>query len=510
MLYCARFYPQNLIMKFTLSKYLTFTICFSLVTFCTAQEAFITTWKTNNSGSSNNKSITIPTQGNGYNYDIDWNNDGIYEQTGVTNSVTHNFGTAGTYTIRIKGNFPRIRFAGGGDAKKILTVNQWGTGKWKSMKKAFEGCVNLTIQATDAPDLSEATSMHSMFADAHNINQDINHWNTANITNMAFLFKNAKQFNKPLNNWNTAKVTNMKGLFRKAIAFNQNINNWNTSLVNNMQALFFKATQFNQPLNNWDTRKVTTMKSMFQGASSFNQPLINWTTTKVENMASMFLNAQVFNRNINNWNTTNVTTMAKMFQKATVFNQNLNLWNTQKVTNMNSMFLQAKDFNQNLSSWNVEQVNNFTNMLKGVTLSHANYDALLISWNNQNLNNNISFHAGHSKYCSIAAKNARLQMIQSNNWTINDKGQCQTLNTLNENTASPIQLTPNPVRNVLYVKANVNLKIVKIECFDIIGKRISVFNGTERTLDLSHLKNGLYFLRIHSNNIMITKKFIKR
>jgi len=45
---------------------------------------FITTWKTDNEGTSCNSCITIPTTGAGYNYEVDWDNDGIYEESGIT------------------------------------------------------------------------------------------------------------------------------------------------------------------------------------------------------------------------------------------------------------------------------------------------------------------------------------------------------------------------------------------------------------------------------------------
>lgn len=61
-----------------------------------------------------------------YNYDVDWDNDGTYDQFGLTGNVTHNFGVAGTYTIRIRGAFPRIYFANGGDRQKLLDVGRRG------------------------------------------------------------------------------------------------------------------------------------------------------------------------------------------------------------------------------------------------------------------------------------------------------------------------------------------------------------------------------------------------
>ena len=87
---------------------------------------FVTTWKTDNPGTSNDFSITIPTIGTGYNYDVDWDNDGTFDELGLSGSVTHNFGVAGTYTIRIQGAFPRIFFNYSGDRKKILSIDLMG------------------------------------------------------------------------------------------------------------------------------------------------------------------------------------------------------------------------------------------------------------------------------------------------------------------------------------------------------------------------------------------------
>ena len=87
---------------------------------------FVSTWKTDNPGTSNSTSISIPVQSAlTYNYDVDWNNDGIFDQFGLTTGVTHDYGTAGTYTVRIRGDFPSIYFNNEGDKQKILSVSQW-------------------------------------------------------------------------------------------------------------------------------------------------------------------------------------------------------------------------------------------------------------------------------------------------------------------------------------------------------------------------------------------------
>ncbi len=50
-----------------------------------ADAPWVTTWNTANAstGSSNATSITIPAAGTGYNYAVDWNNDGKMDQTGL-------------------------------------------------------------------------------------------------------------------------------------------------------------------------------------------------------------------------------------------------------------------------------------------------------------------------------------------------------------------------------------------------------------------------------------------
>ncbi|MCB0535706.1 MAG: BspA family leucine-rich repeat surface protein, partial [Saprospiraceae bacterium] len=122
---------------------------------CPAIPSFISTWKTDNPGTSSPTEITIPTfPGETYNYDVDWNNDGTFDEFGLTGDVTHDFGAAGTYTIRIRGTFPRIYFDSGIDQTKILSIDQWGDIIWSSMNGAFANCSNLTYNATDAPDLT--------------------------------------------------------------------------------------------------------------------------------------------------------------------------------------------------------------------------------------------------------------------------------------------------------------------------------------------------------------------
>ena len=344
-------------------------MAFLAVTSAYAQNPLITTWKTDNPGASSVTSITIPTTGGGYNYEVDWNNDGIYDQSGITGNVTHDFGVAGTYTIRISGTFPRIFFQFAGDARKLLDVQQWGDIAWTSMNSAFGGCSNLNISATDLPNLSGVTDMGGMFR-GYSVNgpANIGNWNTANVTRTDFMFEDAIAFNQSLGNWNTANMTNMSGMFLRASAFNQPIDNWNTANMTDMSGMFFSASAFNQPLGNWNTANVTNMNSMFSGASAFNQP-------------------------IGNWSTANVTSMSNMFSGASAFNQPIGTWTLKAGVNLSSM-------------------------LNGSGLDCDNYSATLIGWSANPLTpNSLTLGASGRQYGTNAVA-ARTKLDINKAWTI--------------------------------------------------------------------------------------------
>jgi len=141
--------------------------------------SFITKWQT----TAANETITIPVNSfYTYSYDIDCDNDSTFEQTGVTGAGTCTYATAGEHIIKISGTFPAIYIANGAEKEKILDVMQWGNIAWKSMEYVFYGASNLQISATDSPNLSNVTSMSSMFNGATAFNQDISGWDVSNVT----------------------------------------------------------------------------------------------------------------------------------------------------------------------------------------------------------------------------------------------------------------------------------------------------------------------------------------
>ena len=251
-----------------------------------AQDAFITKWETS-PDTDEHPYVTIPTHPNEtYNYNVDWG-DGN-NSTNQSGDATHVYASSGTKTVTITGSFPRIYLNNGSESLKITSIDQWGTGTWTSMEKAFYGAENLVMTATDSPDLSLVTSMEQMFRKAHIFNGDFSGWDTSNVTSMEAMFFEAEFFNGDISGWDTSSVTDISSMFYRAYDFNQDISGWDTSNVTSMEAMFFEAKAFNQDIGGWDTSKVEFMNHMFRGAEDFNQDIGSWDVASLINAHSMF------------------------------------------------------------------------------------------------------------------------------------------------------------------------------------------------------------------------------
>jgi surface protein len=364
---------------------------------------FITTWQTDNPGTSEDNQITIGTNpAFNYNYTVDWG-DGTSDDN-VAGDITHTYSTPGNYRVTITGDFPQLYSGTSGfDPEKLMTVEQWGSRRWLSMENAFRGSQNLVINDSSPPNLWLVRNMSGMFNGATNFNSDVSNWNVRWVTNMSGLFNAARQFNQSLNRWDVSAATNMSSMFSNTDSFNGDLSDWDVSSVTDMSEMFFAATSFNQDISSWNVSSVTSMTNMFFRASSFDQDISGWDVSSVVYMLYMFSNATAFNQDISGWDVSSLNEALGMFQNAT-------------------------SFDQNLGGWNISSVNDMRNMFSGVTLSTTNYDALLNGWATQTLRPNVNFSGGNSTFSPIGQA-SRQSIIDNFNWTISDGGLGSSLDT---------------------------------------------------------------------------------
>jgi len=263
---------------------------------------FVTTWKTDNPGATEDNQIRIPTYpGETYDYTVDWGDGNLSHR--VTGSLTHTYETPGTYSVSISGVFPRIYFNNPdyrqfkGDEQKILTVEQWGDNYWTSMESAFAGCLNMDITAIDIPNFDQVINAAEMFYLCNSLvgNSSFDNWEMGSIENMQYMFFSTF-FDQNINSWDVSNVTRMDWMFADAL-FNQYIGDWDVSNVVNMEGMFDYAVNFNQDIGNWDVGNVTNLSSMFNSFTAFDQDLSKWNVVNVTSARSMFLNGALSNEN---------------------------------------------------------------------------------------------------------------------------------------------------------------------------------------------------------------------
>jgi len=337
------------------------------------ERPFKITVKTDNPGRSADNKFTILTDGVlAYHYNVDCDSDGVNEATDLSGDYTCEYDPAGPteHTISISGQYPHpifVTLLGGGgflsqDSKKLIRIEHWGTGIWRSMESAFYYCTNMTSTTTSIPDLSEVRDMTQMFSMATRFDLNIGEWNTSAVEDMNHMFYHADAFDQPIGNWDTGNVKDMNHMFYHADAFDQLIGRWDTAKVKDMSYMFGNAQKFNQDISNWDTSSVEDMNHMFYYATKFDQRIGEWNTSAVEDMNHMFYHADAFDKPIGNWDTGAVEDMNKMFFRAKAFNQPLGAWNTGKVINMKEMFREAIKFDQPVGDWNTSNVTDMTLM----------------------------------------------------------------------------------------------------------------------------------------------------
>jgi len=217
---------------------------------------FNSTWNT--SKVAGDKNITLPLEfGGTYDFTVNWG-DGNTTTVISYDSVnaTHDYGEEGVYNVSINGTIVGFRFANAGDKLKIIDISQWGDLNLGNSGWYFYGTTNLNISATDILNLTGTTTMYMAFRGS----------GITTVPNMG--------------DWNMSEVTTMQTMFFLATNFNEDIGNWDVGKVESLYNTFYYAEAFNGNINNWDTSSVTNMKSMFQSASDFNQNLSNWNTSE--------------------------------------------------------------------------------------------------------------------------------------------------------------------------------------------------------------------------------------
>lgn len=206
---------------------------------------------------------------------------------------------------------------------------------------------------------------------------------------------------------------------------------------------------------------------------------------------------------------------------------------------MENNMISSLDLTNNLQLDNFKSINNplISLFIDGIAtfetfmVSGSMVDSIDLSFNpnlfqvHVNLNNNLSYlnlaNGNNSAIQYFSAKNPNLPCIKvsdlvyaNNNWINSiDSSSTFSLNcTLVKNPNGvkefeyQLDIYPNPFNEVINISTNRNLK--SIELLDLSGKKI--LESQDKTIDLSFISKGIYFIRLNNGKTIQTKKIIKQ
>jgi surface protein len=209
---------------------------------------------------------------------INWG-DGNTEPANGANVYSHTYATANTYTVTVTGTVTGYgqTFYLSGENEPLVSVVSWDNDLGlTSLGSAFWEAINLTQVPNTLP--ANVQFLNSAFSGANIFNQDLNGWDTSNVSGWDQVFFDASAFNGNIASWDTSLASSMTGMFEGASSFNQDIGGWNVSTVTIMTQMFKNAANFNQDISIWNVGNVGNVDQMFQNAASFNQNLSSWFT----------------------------------------------------------------------------------------------------------------------------------------------------------------------------------------------------------------------------------------
>lgn len=203
---------------------------------------FISVWKTDNEGASDDDQIRLPLVDDGlYDFTIDW---GDGTSSTITEwdqaEVTHSYASSGEYTLTISGVIEGLLLStkGGADEEKIIEIMHWGALKFSnSTPRAFEQAQNLVFTGSDALDLSGVTDLADFFGGATNFDGYIGNWDVSSVTNLSGFLADADAFNSDLSRWDVSQVSNFSDTLSGATTFNGELSQWNVSSAEAMNGM---------------------------------------------------------------------------------------------------------------------------------------------------------------------------------------------------------------------------------------------------------------------------------
>ncbi|MEC5167379.1 hypothetical protein RCH18_003134, partial [Flavobacterium sp. PL11] len=110
----------------------------------------------------------------------------------------------------------------------------------------------------------------------------------------------------------------------------------------------------------------------------------------------------------------------------------------------------------------------------------------------------------HFLYVRVKNQNDSWSIVRKHMFTVNEAL------SVNENLLREAMVYPNPTTGVFNIKISNDESIQKVEIVDMSGKKVATVTENTSQIDVSHLSNGTYILKVSNGNYNYTQKLIKK
>ncbi len=335
--------------------------------------------------------------------------------------------------------------------ESILT---WDTSNIKVFNGTFHGATGISIDIPGSWDFSIAEDIDYMFNAAWSMDQDIGQMNFTNKLKSfnSFMADNSntgwKMTSYDLSSWDTTGINQFRDWSGESaplsdankMPLSPGMDQWDLSNLQNYSQTGSSTNAldlFGAFQNCKDSSSTTFADIVSSWATYLNQ------CARID-FTSCFKNTRM-NSSLDSWPMDHGVSFRYMFERNPDFNQSLANWNLSSIPSQSmmdyggyeDMFYLATSFNQSLEYLNLGAVDPtgwgyvmLDRIGSGTAITTANYDAALVSWNNQC----IALGAGSAPNADInnstnlkytigsTAETARTNLISTYGWNINDGG----------------------------------------------------------------------------------------
>lgn len=217
-----------------------------------------------------------------FNASIDWGDGNVSAVSAYNDAnLAHSYATAGTYLVRISGQFPNIKFDWWGEP--LSRIYQLGATGLLSLNGAFAGSPILTdanvLGSVGVNDLSLVTDCQSAFGDCSAmVNPPDMSGLTAAITSLNYAFASCSSLAAPIDvsNWDTSALTDAGtafGLVPSAVLSQMAFENWDVSALTTasqfMAGSSFSTAKYDLVLIAWAAQSLNSGVSVHFGTSTY-------------------------------------------------------------------------------------------------------------------------------------------------------------------------------------------------------------------------------------------------